>query len=676
MQAVEDRVHVLENEMAVEKKRGKKTGVRRSSAEADPVGLTQRAFEGLVVSCGRRIVYCNASFARMVGRKLNEIRTWSAERLQTILHPDDRERVMGYYANRISGGKSPSEYDCRIVKPDGTVVWLRFLVGLCEYEGTPAVRAACTDVTGQKQAEEALRQSEEQLRHVIANTRDVIFRIDPKGNYRYANVAAERMTGYSLERLLRMNMLELVAPEYHELVTSRLRQRIAGLTPDSPFEFQIVHRDGHRIWTELTTTGIRDGDGRLVAVQGVARDVTARKETEQALQRESQERLRSLFRDAAVGAAVISPEGRFLQVNPALCSLLGYAGSELIGKSVFDVTHPDDYELSTVRLARAREGRSSVEPAEKRFVHKDGRTVWGEVSLVPVRDSKGQLLFSIGQVVDITGRKLAEDALRRARDELERKVRERTSQLRALAGKLMRAEHEERQRLVRILHDDLQQLLVGARFTSGRIAGCVTGNERRKVAGVLDGALAKAIAVSRTLTLNLRPPVLFEVGLGAAVAWLAEQVRLDHGLAVRVHGAHVVGPPSDEIRDFVFQAVREFVFNVVKHAGVKRATVRLTHPGDGGIQAVVKDRGKGFDAAHDRPNRLGMIGIRERAVLLGGDLDVVSAPGQGTTVTLTLPAQSAPPRSPESPERLGNPPRTRRAGRRPAAAAAPRRRRP
>lgn len=618
----------------------------RTKAAAGPLDslpgvgeLTREAFEGVVVAQNGRIVYCNPSFARMVGHDIEEVLSWSAKQSQALLHPEDRDRVSGYYAARMRGRSAPPQYDCRLVKPDGTAVWLRFYVVFVDFLGHPAVRAACLDITEQRHAEEALRQSEQQLQYVIAHVRDAIFRIDLKGNYVFASAAAERLTGHAAERLLRMNMLELVAPEFHPLVTERLQRRIAGSVPEAPFEFQIVRRDGRRVWVELTTAGVLDGDGRLVGVQGVARDVTDRKEAEAALRRESQQRFRSLFLDAAVAAAVLSPEGQFLQVNPALCSFLGYTKEELTGLNAIKVTHPDDRDLTRAQLRRMRAARGSARRTEKRFLHKNRRVLWGEVSLAAVRDSAGKSLFLIGQVVDLTARKRAEEALQRAHDELDRKVKERTAQLRALAERLTRAEHEERQRLVRVLHDELQQLLVGARFTAGRIGSCPSEADRRRAVRALDGILSEAIATSRSLTTGLRPPVLCEVGLGAALGWLATQMKKDRGLAVRVHGGHVVGPESEEKRDFLFQAVRELLFNVAKHAGVRKAQVRLIRPRRGGIEIVVSDDGKGYDVSRGRPSGLGLFGIRERALVLGGDLRVVSAPGRGTTVTLTLPAE-------------------------------------
>ena len=138
------------------------------------------------------------------------------------------------------------------------------------------------DTTDQKDAEDALRAAKQRLQSIIDNTFDTIFQVDFKGSYTMASRSAERMTGYPLERLIGMNMRELVAPECRSLVFDRLARRIAGEKLELPFTFEIIHRDGQRRTVELTTSPVHEG-GRLVAVQGIARDITERKRAEEAL---------------------------------------------------------------------------------------------------------------------------------------------------------------------------------------------------------------------------------------------------------------------------------------------------------------------------------------------------------------------------------------------------------
>jgi PAS domain S-box-containing protein len=146
-------------------------------------------------------------------------------------------------------------------------------------------------------AEDEVRESHRQLQYIIDNTHDVIFQIDLQGNYIFVNSAAERLSGYPQADLLHMNMLQLVAPEYHTMFKERLRERLAGDGVEKTFEFELLHKDGHRVWVELTTTVVLTQHGGLTALQGVARDITARKNLEAQLLRT--QRLESVGRLAS-----------------------------------------------------------------------------------------------------------------------------------------------------------------------------------------------------------------------------------------------------------------------------------------------------------------------------------------------------------------------------------------
>ena len=142
---------------------------------------------------------------------------------------------------------------------------------------------------------------------------------------------------------------------------------------------------------------------------------------------ESEERFRSLFQDSSVGTIVVSPNGEFLQVNRAWCEFLGYSEQELVGRTVLSVTHPDDREISSKAIYQAAHSGPRIQRLEKRYLPKTGQVVWGEVSSNLICDAEGKPDYFITQVLDITKRKRAEEALKKAHDELEERVKERTS---------------------------------------------------------------------------------------------------------------------------------------------------------------------------------------------------------------------------------------------------------
>jgi len=257
----------------------------------------------------------------------------------------------------------------------------------------------------------------------------------------------------------------------------------------------------------------------------------------------------------------------------------------------------------------------------------DGRNY--DVYDFPFTDSDGSpLVMEVG--LDITERKRAEATVRR-----------RAEQLQALAARLTQAEQNERQRLATILHDHLQQLLVGAKFHLGLLRGRRQDPDLREPLEQIDGLLDQSLETSRNLTVDLSPPILTHGNMAQVLGWLADWMRRKHGLAVELHADDEANPQAREARVLLFEATRELLFNVVKHARVAQAAVELSRPDDQHIQVQVRDQGVGF-ASSEIPgghngSGFGLLAIRERLDWLNGSFEVNSAPGRGTCATLTIP---------------------------------------
>ena len=222
---------------------------------------------------------------------------------------------------------------------------------------------------------------------------------------------------------------------------------------------------------------------------------------------------------------------------------------------------------------------------------------------------------------------------------------DRAVQLRAMAGELALAEQRERKRLAKVLHDNLQQLLVGAKFHTSLLAR--SGDPAAKETGrEVENLLGQALVASRTLTTELSPPILEEGGLGVALKWLGEWMADRHGLAVEVTTDDDLPQPVEDVKVFLFESVRELLFNAVKHSKVRSATVHA-HCLDGRLWIVVADKGVGFDPARIAQARLGtggfgLLTIRERLTLIGGQMEIDSAPGQGCRFVLSVPLDVVP----------------------------------
>lgn len=242
---------------------------------------------------------------------------------------------------------------------------------------------------------------------------------------------------------------------------------------------------------------------------------------------------------------------------------------------------------------------------------------------------------------EVSARKRAEMELLVLKSSLEEQVATRTAQLRELAVRLIEAEETERRRLAHTLHDNLQQLLVTAGFKCARLQAVSDDPEVLRIEQGLRELLQESISVSRSLTLDLSPPILYDAGLCAGLGWLARRTYEHHGLDVEVRADATAEPEDEQARIALFTAARELLFNIVKHADVHSATVELSAAQDRCIVLRVRDDGVGFDLADAKRERgsdgFGLFSLRERAELLGGELRIDTAPGRGTTVEMRVP---------------------------------------
>ncbi|MGA2500846.1 MAG: sensor histidine kinase, partial [Tepidisphaeraceae bacterium] len=212
------------------------------------------------------------------------------------------------------------------------------------------------------------------------------------------------------------------------------------------------------------------------------------------------------------------------------------------------------------------------------------------------------------------------------------------ARLQSLAVELSRTEERERRQIAATLHDaighTLAFVLMKLRGTPGAPSEEGVPDQIEEACGLIESCIRQA----RSLTLELSPPILYEIGLEAAIEWLAERLQREHGLTARIHDDGQSKPLPEEFRAVFFSAARELLFNVVKHAKAKNVVIRLARSGDA-YEVVIEDDGIGFDSniQASRNPGFGLFSIRERISHLGGQFEVDSAPGRGCRVTLRIP---------------------------------------
>ncbi len=254
-------------------------------------------------------------------------------------------------------------------------------------------------------------------------------------------------------------------------------------------------------------------------------------------------------------------------------------------------------------------------------------------------------------LTDITERKHAELRLREMATSLEAQVLERTKELRRLAAQLTRTEERERRMLAQNLHDNLSQMLAVIRI---KLSALGDGSDPSLVSRVAE-LVAQAEQSARSITLELSPPILHTLGFAAALEWMGEEMERRYGIAVRIEIGLCRNSLGDETEAMLYRSARELLINVAKHAGVKWASLSCICD-EGRLHLVVSDDGCGFDPAdhgfgRPRQRSFGLSSIYERIVNSGGAMEVDSSPGNGTTVSLSLPCSVATEEGGDDPDR-------------------------
>ena len=309
----------------------------------------------------------------------------------------------------------------------------------------------------------------------------------------------------------------------------------------------------------------------------------------------------------------------------------------------------DEQERVMKAIKRAISGRKRFQ-LEHRVLRADGSVGWTFSRAVPLTDEHGEIEEWCGAAADVTDKKRAEEALKELNETLERRVAERTAEierqraeLRCLADEMNRIEQRERHRLAQILHDNIQQLILSAKLYV-QLAG--RGTHPDEVPDFLakaERSLSEALEESRSLAVEVSPPMLHTLGLAGGLEWLALRMREQHRLSVNLRLEEDVEPPAEEKGLLIFECVRELLMNVIKHADTRETEVRLSRPSRAEIEVIVRDRGKGFDPVVVESRRpedvsFGLLRMMQRVAHFGGRMRIESAPGNGTKVTLTVPS--------------------------------------
>jgi PAS domain S-box-containing protein len=513
------------------------------------------------------------------------------------------------------------------------------------------------DITEQERAAEQLRELSQRLTYHVDHSPLAVIEWGPDMRLTRWSGAAERIFGWTAAEVLgkRMEDFRWIYQEDQRQVTEVSDDLQAGANPRRFSANRNYRKDGAVIHCEWYNSSLLDEAGNLRSILSLVLDVTERVRAEEALQ----------------SVARFPDENPYPVLRVARDGTLQYA-NRTSGPLSRMWNCQVGQRLPAGWITQVADAYARGQVVEVEATCDEGRVY--SCILTPIANAGYLNIYAR----DITERKQAEAALLQAHAELEVRVQERTAelsravetlerqseQLRVLASELTRAEQRERRRLATILHDELQQLLSAAKLRVG-LLGRVEDPQVQEARRELSELLQEALAHSRSLVQELSPPILATSGLPLALEWLARWMEEKHHLKVDVQLDATAIAETEDLTVLLFHAVRELLFNVVKHAQVESAHVELT-PRDGMVQIRVSDAGVGFEPTFLRVEGgvlggFGLFSIRQRLEILGGRLEIASAPGQGSRFTLTAPLQrtkavsTSAPMTQEQPKRPADP---------------------
>ena len=531
-----------------------------------------------------------------------------------FMPPGEVERMEHAIRGIIESGQAFAELETTFLHQDGRQVVLesggeRIAGGDSEYRG---FRGISRDVTERKRAEEALRQSEEQYHQIFESIADSLFVGDLEGRIVAANPAACEMHGYSQEEIIGLPVLELIHPDDHQRFDEFLKAVETGGTYRT--ESVEVRKDGSTFDVEIFGGPfVYRGRPHLLAI---VRDITDRKKAEKEL-RQSEETARALINAPTESFVLLESDGTAVILNETAARRLGGSVQELVGKCVWDLMPPD---VAQPRKARCDEVIRSGDAVCFEDL-REGRVF--QSCIYPLRNASGQVARLAIYSQDITDHKKADEAVLKEREHLKRSLE---------------ASDRERKLVAYDIHDGLAQHLTAAimKFQSVAQLQSTHGEEASEIFNSGLGLLDHALAEARRLIGGVRPPILDEMGIVAAVEHLVASTTSNGGPEIAVNADVKFDRLEPALENTLFRIIQESLTNACMHSDSDKVRLTLTESSKH-LQVEIQDWGIGFDVESIEEGNFGLEGIRERSRLLGGNAVIDSEPGKGTRVAVKLP---------------------------------------
>ncbi|MFA5553174.1 MAG: PAS domain S-box protein [Phycisphaerae bacterium] len=536
---------------------------------------------------------------------------------------DSKEKALEKINSGLKG--QPQFFEWSHQKLDGTVFETEVSLNPVQWDNRTYLQAIVRDVSSRKSLEKILKASSEELSVVIENLPFAVLAHDFEGNIKIANRALSSLTGYSIEELLNMNAADIDP----DIPTREDREKIWFKLESGGFsQLNTIHRrkNSKKYPAVVTLSAITlKGEQLLLAV---VQDITERQKFEQTL-RENEEKIRSIFRAAPIGIGLVCNRV-LLEVNDQICEMTGYSKQYLIGKSA-RILYPSDEDFEYVGREKYKQiNKHGTGSVQTRFKTKDGRIIDILLSSTPL-DPKNLSSGVTFTALDITERKKAEE-----------EILVRQEQLKILASELAWAEEQERHRIAVGIHDDIGGKLALAKLETQTLLKSVRDDLIKQPLQKQLNTIDQIINEVRILTFELSDPVLYEIGLEAAVqSWMSKNITQASGIDYTIECQGPKLSLDGRIKVTLFKCIKEALTNALKSAKAKKLYVNIKRC-IGRIEVSVEDNGIGFDPCILSKTTwencsFGLFYLKERLNYLGGELQIESEQGKGTCVKMMIP---------------------------------------
>ena len=489
--------------------------------------------------------------------------------------------------------------------------------------GALLYQTAIIDLTERKRAEEAIRQSEKRYRALFDWVPVAVYTCDAKGLIQEYNQHAVELWGREPKRNdpgeKFCGSFKIFYPDgrpmpHHKCPMARSLNGEKLTAID--LEILVEQSSGARRNILVSPTALRGGQGKIIGAINCLHDITVRKRTENAL-RESEERSRAVIHQSTAGIAGTDLAGHIIFANEKFCSMLGYKERELVGKTIFEITHPEDIAESK-RLFHRIVRKAEPYQLEKRYRRKDGSSLWVSVSASPLRDVEGKTQSAVSIVLDIGDQKKAQAILE--------------DRARGLEGEILTISDREQRRLGQELHDSLCQHLTAIAFMARSVAlrlkkhRVIEVEHIDKIAELINDGVTEA----RTIARGLHPVEMEPPGLVTALAALVKQRHWP--VPCRLEADEEISVPDSTAALHLYRIAREAVINANKHARAREIIVRMRRSGKG-IELSVIDDGVGISPNSPAGSGMGFHIMEYRARSIGARLEINQVKPHGTRLT-------------------------------------------